>query len=315
MLVGYSLNKRFKNIFLILIFIFMFPGISFGQLSIVPAYVDDTPDTPPEPTGNNMSCVYNSTHITLFVLNNFSTSSLRTGEYKVQIRYNVPQSSTSKPPLGGGASGSTICGNGICETGETELNCPIDCAINFTVEPHFFRHIVSDNTVLKLKYLILNYDSRPININIKAESTDGSHKWFKFYSEDVGLWVDELSVNVMAGSTEFPGRKEVDFLINITTIENDKITNVIFSGGEFRIARTVELKKSIISLGNIYLDFFDMCLLPNLRSDEDLPFFGKTNCFFKFWHLIVLTIIIIFVGLIKKILIDKPKKRRRYYER
>jgi len=200
----------------------------------------------------------------------------------------------SKPS--GGFGKIAKCGNGICEKGENETNCYLDCGShNFTLNIQEFTLIGvggmrlvclgMDKCCVKLK----NDEIVDIPINVEIVSVDESAKWISLSLDKKNFVKENFNFTLKAKS-----EKIVYFKIKVpSNVEpSDYQLNVKFSSLKhteiLRIKMKIEKKEKFsFSLERFLITFMDKTVIHFPRSDFDL----------KWWH-IVFAIILAIVLLI-----------------
>jgi len=225
--------------------------------------------------------------------------------------YNLHITPTPESPSGGGGGGGTpspVCGNGICETGEDEYNCPEDCLpktgenTTYIVSPDSVTRFVKENKEYTQDFIIYNPNPQKlaIKVAVKCVKSDGEYdpscKWTKIIVDDKEY--DEYTFILPEGNEKSPSTTK--FIVKMTTPEDIPIrnyrTNIVFRDG---VTRVVNFELKTFIFWNIIEDFLNI----HIPFKRNMPLFGDG---FYVWHGII--IIIIIASAVK---ISKRKKKRR----
>jgi|GEM_PF-6796410 len=237
--------------------------------------------------GSNKNLSFSTSSKYLEIGTNHSTSSLSKGEYQVEVNFSY----LYEGPHPGGAGGSTsICGNGICERGETPENCKIDCAnVSFELSADYLVLTGYPDSEVKCWNLergcavrVKNPLDDEIHIHIEVESNDESGNWTAISTDEI-TWSKILDFDIL-GKCE----KWVYFNIKIpesAETEKEYQVNLKFIGSgytlEFPIIVRVE-KRSLLS--SDYL----ITLL-----NGEVFYLPRSGISVKWWHVLFVLFLLI----------------------
>jgi len=226
---------------------------------------------------SNTDLSFSTSSKTLEIGKNHSTSSLSEGEYQVKVEFSYLYTEGTTGGGGGGPGFTAICGNGICEIGETPENCPIDCE-NATFELNLDHLVLIGHPGSKIKcwgiergcaLKVTNPSEKKIHIRVEIESNDKSKNWI-FLSLDGENWAQILDFDIVGKSSRW-----VYFDINVpenVEVERDYQSNLKFTSSNyalnFPIVMRVE-KKSPLSLDYLLL-LLDSTVIKFPRSGVEI---------------------------------------------
>lgn len=162
------------------------------------------------------------------ITGNTNYSSNTTG---LNLTLNVTTAGGSGGTGGPGGGGGPRCGNGYCESGETEETCPVDC---IAAIPNFTFHVLPANAVIahitssdsiwidEISILNPNADNISVSVFISCEEGDQSCEWLWLIS---GNDTEEKEINILVGPGTglSPGRERIR--VRMTTPADIEITD------------------------------------------------------------------------------------------
>jgi len=195
---------------------------------------------------------YTSTSVDYIINTTHGSSSLEKGDRTLYLRYKVPPIGGGGSTSGGGGGGgdAIVCGDGICQFGETKESCPEDCDVDFDVSRQYFQLLFKPEYTISEAFVLLNPSSNKIDVSLSIEcvENDISCEWANFkYGEEK---IKEMMVSLPVGSEDYPGRHTVYFDIDVPkdALNNKYSFNLVVSSGQKRIIVPVNLQKSGIGV-------------------------------------------------------------------
>jgi|GEM_PF-6649187 len=235
---------------------------------------------------------------------NHSTSSLSEGEYQVEVDFSYPYTGGT---TGGGGGVSAVCGNGICEIGETPENCPLDCE-NATFELNLDHLVLIGYPGSKIRcwgiekgcaLKISNPSEKKVHIRVEIESNDESKDWISL-SLDEENWAQILDFDLVGNSERW-----IYFDIRVpkdAEIGRDYQSNLKFVSSNYALSFPIVMrieKSKILSIERILL----------LLSSNVIEF-PKSGIELKLWHILfALLLLIVFAYPVLK---NKGLRGRKY---
>ncbi len=246
---------------------------------------------------SNKNLTFLTSSKTLVIGKNHSSSSLSEGEYEVKIEFSYFY--TSETSGGGGGEISPICGNGVCEIGETPENCPLDCE-NESFELNLDHLVLFGYPGSKIRCFglekgcalkIINPSEKTIHIRVEIESNDESKNWI-YLSLDEKNWAQILDFDIVGNSERW-----IYFDIRVpkdVEIGRDYQSNLKFISSNYAKSFPIVMrigKSYIFSLEKLII-FLNTTIFPLPKSGFEI----------KLWHIlsVLLLLIIILYPFFKK---------------
>ncbi|RLE47379.1 hypothetical protein DRJ25_02505 [Candidatus Woesearchaeota archaeon] len=247
--------------------------------------------------GSNKNLTFLTSSKTLVIGKNHSSSSLSEGEYKIEVNFSYLY--TGPHPGGGSGSSTPICGNRICEIGETPENCPIDCKnqsfelnINYlTLTGYPGSEIRCWNLERGCAIRIKNLLDNKTHIHIEVDKSDNESEEWILLSLDEKNWSKYLDFDIL-GNYE----KWIYFKIQVPEeIETEREYQIDLKFTDFNYV----LKFPILIRVEKRFPFSFDYLIDVLNSE--IYYFQRSSFSLKIWHIIFISALgIYFIFLYKK---------------
>ncbi len=210
-----------------------------------------------------------------------------------QVSFRIQSAS---PGGSGGGAGTryipkTECGNGICETGENQYNCPQDCGnITFSASPLLISHLSIPQGHLDEAFNILNPNPTPMTFTIEVSCVgeDPLCEW---------ITLNQTEITVLVGNEERPATEVVRFLVDVPIeMTGRHEADIIVSRGEQKIAVKYLLDVLPPGLSHIWWGLFGWEFK-----------IGKLGSF-KFWYVVILIMAILMFRVVWGL--DREREKR-----
>ncbi|RLI98837.1 MAG: hypothetical protein DRP06_04580, partial [Candidatus Aenigmatarchaeota archaeon] len=240
---------------------------------------------------SNKDLSFSTSSKTLTIGKSHSTSSLSEGEYQVKVEFSYLY--TGGTTGGGGGGGiSAICGNGICEIGETPENCPLDCE-NATFELNLDHLVLIGHPGSKIKcwgiergcaLKVTNPSEKKIHIRVEIESNDESKNWI-YLSLDEENWAQILDFDIVGKSSRW-----VYFDISVpenVEVERDYQSNLKFTSSNYALSFPIMMR--IEKFPPIPFEKILFLL------DSTIIKFPRSGFEIKVWHILFISLLLLTV--------------------
>lgn len=227
------------------------------------------------------------------------------------------------PPAGGGGGGgifqtvqAPVCGNLICEVGETQVNCQKDCAnLTYSVIPELFFQSGNAGTevtclgeTLGCTFTVQNptalnqtFEIRFVELQTLSASRDLSYQW-AFLLDDRNNKLNRANILVSGGNAFSPGIKRQTVVVDIpdTAVNGEYAFNI-----EIKNVRTNEVKVVTYRLRVGAFDILKFLFTPYIEVGGRASFINAL--FWPLWVVGIISVSIFYY--INKSLLRGAKKR------
>ena len=205
-------------------------------------------------------------------------------------RPTISLTTSERPSEGGGGGGGiigAICGNGICEEGETVSSCPVDCKysrVEFKLYPEILEVGIYPGTCRSESVVLANPTKNETTL---ITLTINSTNWIKFIDKD-GRLTSVYTVELLPNA-----EKEIRMQICVDeATPNGFYNHLITIKGSGGVVRTIKVRVGVgmITLVQILRDFAGW--VRNMASLTVIPL-PKTPI--KVWHVGMVVVVILLV--------------------